>query len=94
MQANVIMDPTLRVLQAMRIGGLAQRELENIDDVVEADLHLELLLPCNVITKRELVPEELALHPPPPPPPPPPHPHPPASAERDASGQRQAERSY
>jgi len=53
-------------MQAMRIGGLAKSELEtNIADVVEADLHLELLLPCNMISKRELVPDEFALHPPP-----------------------------
>ena len=87
-QANVIMDPTMRVLQAMRIGGLAKRELELIDDVVEADLHLELLLPCNMITKRELVPDELALHPSPVPPSPPLQA--PTGPERDADLRRTA----
>ena len=61
-QADVIMDPNLRVIQAMRIGANAKRALETLEDVLEADMHLELqlLAPCGAPTSH-LVDADVAL---------------------------------
>ncbi|KAL1526785.1 hypothetical protein AB1Y20_015481 [Prymnesium parvum] len=60
-QVDVIMNPDLRVLQAMRIGGYAKYAIEQLEDVFEADVHLELLLPCNMLGSRDLIPADMAL---------------------------------
>ena len=57
------MDPNMRVLQAMRVGGTAKRVIERVEDVLEADVHLELLLPCNMLDSADLLPLHMQLHP-------------------------------
>ena len=55
------MDPSLRVRQAMRIGGNAKHALERLPDVLEADVHLELMLPCSMVDSRQLLPPGMGL---------------------------------
>ena len=70
---DLVMDPKMQVLRAMRIGAIAKQALETHADVLEADVHLELMLPCSSIDSRELLPAEWAL------------PEPPADRERRVS---------
>mmetsp|Transcript_37546 Transcript_37546/g.103593 ORF Transcript_37546/g.103593 Transcript_37546/m.103593 type:complete len:91 (+) Transcript_37546:171-443(+) len=45
----------------MRVGGTAKHALEQLEDVLEADVHLELLLPCQALDSRQLIPPDMAL---------------------------------